>query len=144
MNTSLVSLSLLAASLAFAAPAAAECSFVEPTGASLCAELDDPSGRSLSAYQPGLGGAGYSSSEFSFGGTTYRNSAAYVFVGTDLGAHFVSVSEFCMAQGGECTLEEHTVSYYGEHGYATAQLIRMNGERWLCYGAPGTYECVAL
>lgn len=148
MKTILASIGMLTATLAFAAPAAAECANIEETGTFVCAFADAPRGADVMAYQPGVGGGVVSRGEYSFFGMTFRNS--YVGVSTDGGSpagyNSVAVSEFCMAdESGSCFFQEDAVVVWTEAtGFVMVQLLQTPEGRTLCVMQGVETTCQAL
>ena len=146
MKTTIVTLSLLATSFAFAAPAAAEC--VHPdSSTNACVSLDDPSHQSVAVGRHGVGGAEYYRSEFTFMGTTYESSGAFVYTNGEspLGFNYVSYSSFCMGNGGACWYQDDTVWTTTAAGTLALGLSQSGNERVLCYyGDAVGFGCVAF
>ena len=146
MKTTIVAMSLLMTTVAFAAPAAAQCAPDLGSGTYACAYLDDPSNQYASASQSGVGGAGYSHYEFEFWGTTYEGTYAFAYTedGTPVGFNYLAFSDFCMSYGDGCVYQDSNVFYYGAAGYAFVMLSQSDGGRYLCVMTGDVFHCQAV
>lgn len=144
MKTIFVTLGLLTTALAFAAPAAAECSET-PAGGFACAGVQDRNNADVYVDQPGVASASYSMYEFTFWGQTMRGKSAHVATSPDspAGFHGVYVSEFCFADAsGECTFQDDTVMVHSSAaGMSSVGLSQWSEGRSLCVASGDVFHC---
>lgn len=144
MKTIYVTLSLLATTLAFAAPAAAECTDT-PTGGFACVAVQDRNNADVYVDQPGVANAGYNMYEFTFWGQTMRGKSAWVSTAYDgpAGPNSVSVNEFCFADpSGGCTFQDDSVTVStGATGYSNVGLAQSPDGRTVCVASGDVFQC---
>ena len=144
MKTTIVILSLLMTTLAFAAPAAAECTSVPETGTLVCEFVQDPNNFNVLASQGGVGGASADAYEFTFFGQTFRGKSATVYTDPSgpAGYNSVAFSEFCFASGGACTFQDDSVFVSSQHaGFAFVGVSQSPDGRVVCFGAADQFGC---
>ena len=144
MKTIIVTLSLLSAALASAAPATAECASIDESGTSACADVESHNSFNVFASQAGAGGAWADAYEFSFFGQTFRGKNAFVYTDPSgpAGWNSVGFSDFCFASGSQCSYQDHSVFVSSEHaGFAFVGVSQSPGERTLCYSIGDEFGC---
>lgn len=134
MKTIIVSIVVLTASLAFAAPASAQC-VDTPTGGFACAHVEGPSSVNAYVIEPGVAAASVSRGEYSFFGMMFRDTHVHAATYGEgpAGYNSVTVSEFCMGNAEGCTFQENSVVVYtGPTGVVYASLVQTSEGRFLC------------